>query len=667
MKIVNIGVLAHVDAGKTTTVERMLYECGAVKKPGSVDSGDTHTDWLAIERERGISVRAASVGMDCEGVRINVVDTPGHMDFTGEVERALLALDAAVLVISAPDGVEPQTEKFCRALREASLPCLLFVNKCDRLGTNLDWAMAEIRQKLAGDLILLSKYTNAGGPDFKTSPREFSSFSEEELFTIFSDDEETALALLDGARPTDEEIAAALARRAATGTLVPVILGSAMLGEGIVDLLKAITGLLSHREAEEQGEPLGIVYKVEHEGNAGKTGKMGKASHVRLFSGALRNRDQVSLLRPGSEGSEPQTFACKATQVRSVSGGEKRDTGLLRGGDIAAVYGLTEARAGDFIYTGDLSRISERFAKTRRIATPLMSVQVTANPERQSDLLEAVSELSDEDPLLDYEWNADDRELSIKIMGRIQIEVLTYLLKERYGLDASFSSPLVIYRETPSKSGRGYEAYTMHKPCWAIVELQIDPLPRGSGYRFESTVRDDKIFYRYQNHVALSVPETLKQGLHGWGVTDLAVTLIGGEHHTVHTHNMDFFLATPIAVMDGLQNCGTILLEPMLKMQLSADEGLAGKLIGDILAMRGESGSPVIRDGVVHTEAEVPAATSMDYPVAFASLTSGKGRISTEFAGYRECPLELGATRKRRGVNPLDRAKWILSRRGAVS
>ena len=418
-------------------------------------------------------------------------------------------------------------------------------------------------------------------------------------------------------------------------------------------------------KAEEalEGEPSGIVYKIEHDD------KMGKVAHVRLFAGSMKNRDTIPLHAPrevaGGE-EDRRTTQGKVTQIRTVSGGRRTDAGFAQAGDIAAVYGLDSARVGDII--GNPSLLPERLHAftERRLSPPLLAVQVFADEGKGSELLEAVAQLSDEDPLLDYKWNPDERELSVKIMGPVQLEVLAYFMKERYGLDVSFSKPLVIYKETPLASGKGYEAYTMPKPCWAIVELQIDPLPRGAGYAFESRVRDDQILYRYQHHIATAVPETLKQGLMGWEVTDLKVTLIGGEHHAQHTHNMDFFLATPIAVMDGLRNCGTGLLEPMLEMRLSADETLAGKLIGDILAMRGETRNPVIAKGEVHIEAFVPVATSMDYPVAFASLTSGRGKIRTEFCGYRECPLELGATTKRRGVDPLDRAKWILSRRGAV-
>lgn len=658
---INIGIFAHVDAGKTTTVEQMLYKSGEIKRPGSVDSGSTQTDWLAIERERGISVRSSSTTLQYGNMRINIIDTPGHMDFTGEAERAMLALDAVVLIISAVEGVQPQTERFWRNIAELAIPCLIFVNKIDRTGCDPAAILQDIRKNLSSDIIVLNRTENEGTPDAAVFGIPLSALSEDETFGICECDESLALRFLDGEAPGEEELAKAMKERIERGGLYPVLFGAASLGEGIEDLLGAITAYLPSADTSIDEPPSGVVYKVEHDSH------MGKVAHVRLFAGRMQNRDTVSLSRFSTcndTQAEENALQEKVTQIRSVMGERQRDIGIISGGDIAAVYGLERARAGDII--GDPAGLPSKLLGRSKIAVPLLSVQAYTSPERQNELQEALMRISDEDPLLNCEWNAQERELSIKIMGPIQLEVLAYTLKERHNLDVSFSKPLVIYKETPAKSGVGYEEYTMPKPCWAIVKLQIDPLPRGSGYVFESRVRDNDIFYRYQNHIALSIPETLKQGLLGWEVVDLRATLIGGEHHVQHTHNMDFFLATPIAVMDGLRNCGTDLLEPVLKMNLTADEGLAGKLIGDILSMRGETGNPVIKDGSMHIEVLVPVATSMDYPVAFASLTSGHGRIKTEFHSYRECPIELGATTKRRGVNPLDRSKWILFKRGAV-
>ena len=207
----------------------------------------------------------------------------------------------------------------------------------------------------------------------------------------------------------------------------------------------------------------------------------------------------------------------------------------------------------------------------------------------------------------------------------------------------------------------------MPKPCWAVIRLLIEPAPRGSGLTYRSVTSPKDMAYRYQTHVETALPRALKQGLYNWEVTDLKVTLIGGQHHHIHTHPLDFFLATPMAVMNGLQNTGTTLLEPMLLMRISAPEDGLGRIIGDMIAMRGTFDSPVIRSGMAHLEARVPVATSLDYSVKLAAQTSGRGTISARFCGYQDVALELGAVAKRRGVNPLDRAKWILANRSAMT
>jgi ribosomal protection tetracycline resistance protein len=325
------------------------------------------------------------------------------------------------------------------------------------------------------------------------------------------------------------------------------------------------------------------------------------------------------------------------------------------------VFGLQSAKIGDIV--GEvLSAHNHPPLKT----IPLFNVKVSDGTANPKPLLTAMQELTDEDPLLSCEWWPEEREITVNMMGEIQIEVLRYLLLERYGISAEFSPPTVIYKETVKQAGRGFEAYTMPKPCWAVVELSFEPLPLGGGYEFSSIVKGEQIPYKYQRHIERSLSEAMKQGLCGWEVTDVKITLSGGGWHFIHTHPMDFFLATPIAFMNGMSNCGSQLLEPFLLARIVAQEELSGKIIGDIIAMRGEFGSPSIKGGNVYIEASLPLASSLDYPTRIASLSSGKARYSASFDGYRPCPLELGKIAKRRGVNPLDRAKWILHMRQAL-
>ena len=637
MHLINLGILAHVDAGKTTTVEQMLYQFGGLRSLGSVDKGNTQTDFLPVERERGISVASASVTLETDKVKINIIDTPGHADFTGEVERALSVLDGVVLIVSAAEGIQSQTERFWKALREMNLPTIIFLNKIDRTGCEPIFVLQNLIEKFSSKIIPINSYKNAGSLNATV---EISPLSDDSILELCENDESLMESL--------DRLEDSLIYQAKEGLVFPLLYGAAATSVGIASLMEAISTYLPSAAPIADGKPTGRVYKVEHDK------AIGKIAHVRLYEGTLRNRDTVTIFRPGIE-----AFQTKITQIRKVSGSKKDDVGLFYGNEIAAVCGMSGVRAGDTIGQ-ELDRLSNS------IATPLFSVQINGQAGKESQLLQAVSELSDEDPLINFDWNKEERELVIRIMGKIQLEVLEYLLLERYGLAVNFSPPSVIYKETPSHKGIGLERYTMPKPCWAVVQLQIDPLPMGSGLKYESIVSNNALLYRYQNHVKTAVPEALKQGRLGWEVTDLKVTLIDGEHHHVHTHPLDFFLATPIAVMKALADSGSTLLEPLVKLNLSADESFASRLIGDILKMRGEFDSPVMSKGKVEIEAIVPVATSIDYSIQFSSLTSGRGIINSDFYGYKACPLELGATAKRRGVDPLDRDKWILHKRGAL-
>jgi len=644
MNLLNLGFLAHVDAGKTTTVEQLLYHTGALRAVGSVDKGSTQTDFLPIERKRGISVAAASVIMELDDLRVNIIDTPGHMDFTGEVERALSVLDAAVLVVSAAEGIQSQTERFWKALGEMNIPTIIFLNKIDRPGCKPDEVLAALCAKFSPKIIPITRFQNPGE---STVTIESCLLSDDGIFELCENDDRLAAQFLEG-QTHPKEIDASFVRQTVSCTAFPLVHGAAINGAGIPILAEAIKKYLPSLPITQKGEPAGIVYKIEHDK------AIGKIAHVRLYSGSLKNRDTVTLHRPGLE-----PFQEKITQIRKISGMKREDTGQICGNEIAAICGLTGAKIGDI-----LGEAAEK--RKSRISSPLFTVQVIGPPGRETQLLQAISELSDEDPLMDYAWHRDERELVISIMGKIQLEILEYLLLERYGLAAAFSAPSVIYKETPLKRGMGFEIYTMPKPCWAVVKLQVDPLPLGAGYQYESIIKGHILQFRYQNHVATATAQALKQGRLGWEVTDLKVTLIDGEDHKFHTHPLDFFLATPIAVMKALEDAGPALLEPLVKMRLTAEETLCGKLIGDIIGMGGEFDTPVMTAGKVEIESIVPVAASMDYPVQFASLTSGRGLISMDFCGYKKCPLEKGAVAKRRGVDPLDRDRWILHRRGAL-
>ena len=420
-----------------------------------------------------------------------------------------------------------------------------------------------------------------------------------------------------------------------------------------------------HKATEEL---CGIIYKIEHDK------QNGKISHVRLFGGKISTRDEVRILT--SDNSAPSVSENdavdedekpkpkeKVSQIKTYNGAKLGDSGFVAGGDIAALCGLPSAKAGNFI--GSLVQ-----GTASKLVYPFLRVRVTpadGDERKLPELAGALSQLSDEEPYIDAKWENGQKEITISTTGKIQLEVLETLLKERYSLDASFSPPTVIYKETPSTVGFARASYTMPKPCWAVVEFKFEPMPRGYGVSYHGRLPSNQCFYRYQSHIRTSFNSCLEQGLYGWEVTDFKCTLVGGEHHTIHTHPLDFFVCTPMAFMNGLQETGSTILEPLLKIRVTAPAELSGKLLSEIVKMGGEYDSPVTHSQTVTLEAIVPVATSMDFPTRLAVISSGKAVLNQSFYGYRECRDSLEHINPRRGVNPLDRAKWILWARGAYS
>ncbi len=650
--IINIGIFAHVDAGKTTLTEQLLHTCGKTRQAGSVDSGTAQTDYLTVERERGISVVAASTDLAWRGYHINLIDTPGHIDFAGETERALAALDGAVLVVSAVEGVQSHTENLWRAFAAMGIPCIVFINKIDRVGSDTDGVCTALTELEGLVPIRLNRALTEGSRDAAVEDAFPSDDTLTELLADTSD--EAAEAYIDGKALPHDRLLTLLTDAVFRRALTPVLCGSSLLAIGMEAVLDAIVAYLPPAARRETETLSGLIFKIEHDKS------MGKIAHVRLFGGSIQNRDPVVINEDiDAEGTPfpPQ----KITQIRKFNGSRFVDEGAIGPGDIAALYGLSRARVFDTI---GAYRLSDAY----RLANPYLTVKLTpTEPSQLTTLVDAIREMCDEDPLIDYKWEPSEREIHISITGEIQREIIEVLLRERYGLRVHVSAPSVIYRETPSHSGEGFEAYTMPKPCWAVLRLGIEPLPRGSGIVYDGgRVPHNKLFYKYQTHIKSAFYSALAQGPLGWELTDMKVTLLDGEHHTIHTHPLDFFVATPMALMDGLRNVGTTLLEPLLDARITIPDHLLGTVISEITLMRGEFEEPVLRRERCHLSCRLPVATSLDFPVRLAAMSGGRAVYATHFGGYRACPLELGATTPRRGINPLDRAKWILYARGAI-
>lgn len=648
---INVGIFAHVDAGKTTTTEHILYESGRIRALGSVDTGTALTDSMDVERQRGISVRAALASFAWKGVQINLVDTPGHVDFLSEVERSLRVMDCAVLVLSAVEGVQAQSEMIWNALRKLGIPTLIFVNKMDRVGADPEAVLAEARNYLSSDIIPVQQPIGKekeyiGARDLWEN--EADANKRTELLEALAERDEELLEKYMSGSPIDlAEWKKYMKTAASSGRFFPMVYGVAAKGLGITALLDAMVEYFPRAGGNVEGPVSGIVYNIQRDKS------MGRMAFVRLYEGTIRNRDTLLNYTQDIQG--------KVTQIRKVEGGRTEDVGALEAGDIAVIYGLSGVRIGDVL--GHPGAIPEE----AKLAVPLLTVRVFWEPDMDDHkVIGALQELADEDPLLDAQWLQDERELHIKVMGPIQLEILNSVLEERYALKVTFGQPSVIYKETPARAGEGFIAYTMPKPCWAILRFQIEPGPPGSGLVYDSIVRSSDLLPQYQSETARRVPEALQQGLYGWEVTDLKVTLTEGQHHVWHTHPLDFAVATPMGIMDGLARVGTKLLEPILQVRIVVPEENGGRVMNDLVQMRGTFEPPVLQGERMIIEGCLPLATSLDYPVSLSSYTKGRSTFTSFFAGYEECPPDVSAERTRRGVNPLDQAKYILSVRKAL-
>ena len=586
----NIAVMAHVDTGKTTLTEQMLRHCGAIRMVGSVDEGTAHTDRLEVERRRGISVHAA--------------------------------LDGAVLLISAVDGVLPQTEKLFQTLRKLRLPVVIFLNKTDREGADVDAVLRQARERLYAGVTACTP---------------------EALMERIAEQDEAALEdYLNGTLWPAARLLPAAAAMTRSGELIPALAGSALKDQGVEALLDALVDFLPPPQGDADASLCGVVFGVEMD----KT--MGRAALTRMFSGRLCNRDMIG--------------DSKVTQIRMLTvEGRPKDAGELRAGEIGVIYGLSNVRAGDVL--GDPALLPRRLPRGE-LCDPLMMVKVLCDPARKVELRAALEQLSVEDGHFTHEELEGVEH--IRVMGLIQLEVLQELLSTRFGLAVTFDKPTVVYRETIAKEAVGFYAYTMPKPCWAVLKFLITPLPRGSGVQYESVTPVREIMERYQHQVEQAIPLATRQGMLGWQVDDVKITLIGGEHHLVHTHPLDFIVCTPIAFMDGLRRGGSVLLEPMMRLHITAPEGYLGRLLSEVAAMGGEMEDSQLRQGMCDVTARAPLTGCMDFSQRLAVLTSGGGAVSMELAGYRECPFDESKRCPRKSVHPLDTSKYILAARSAL-
>ncbi len=643
----NIGILAHVDAGKTTLTENMLYLSGSTRSLGNVDKGTSLSDALEVEKKRGISVRASTLSFPWKDVQINLIDTPGHVDFSAEVERSLRVLDGIVLVISAVEGLQAQTALIWEAAAAMDLPVLLFINKIDRAGASTSAVLDSLKNEFSTAMLPLNRPENEG--DTAATATDLISLLDSEVVEIIAETDDALLEkYLNDESLELSEVQKALTSAVQKRTLFPVLYGSSKNNVGVESLLDLIAAYFPNAGADIDHPLSGVVFRVDHDP------RLGRIAGVRLYAGRIQTRDTVLNATANREE--------KITQIKKSLLNRYEDAAALQAGDIGFLCGMPEVQIGDIL--GDPDPVPGNYA----LGEPLLSVQVQArDPADHTPLAAGLQQLSSEDPHLDFKWVDEERELHVKIMGVVQTEILTEILSHRFGIDTVFNDPTVIYKETPATSGYGADSYTMPKPCWAVVKYLLQPGPRGSGVSYRSEVGVSTIEQKYQNEIAAALPEALQQGIKGWPVTDLEIVLVDGSDHILHSRPGNFKLATNIALMKGLTETGTVLLEPFLAFRIAAPEEFVGKVTADIVNMRGTFEPAKMHNGQFVLKGRFPLATAMDYAVRLSALSAGQGKLSVHFDGYEECPDELGVVREYKGISPLDRSKYILLMRGAIT
>ncbi|MBU3144951.1 translation factor GTPase family protein [Clostridium sp. CF012] len=656
----NIGIVAHVDAGKTTLTEQLLYQSGSSRFLGSVDKGTTHTDSLDMEKQRGISVKAAEIDLTYKRTSIHVIDTPGHIDFSSEVERSISVLDGAIVVLSSVEGVQPQTEVYFNALKELNTPSIFFINKLDRLGALPSKIIVDMKKLLTKDLIPLQLVYEKNNEfivcnlfdktNYTKNISEIKELSHKQLLEDIVDilgncNEEIFKEFFQGTL-TLGMIKDEIMVQAIKGKIYPVLYGTALKGEGIKELLDAIMDYLPGPQNLDDSELSALVYKISHN----KT--TGKIAHIKIFSGSISTRDDIFNVTTGK--SE------KITMIKKLINQKQIDVKSASSSDLVMVSGLNCS-------TYDILGSKTYIPSLQTITTPLLTLRIYSKiQEDYIALVDALTLLQEEDPLLNMQWIKEKKELHIRIMGKIQIEYIEATLMERFNLQVTFGPPSVIYKETPIASGYGESRYTMPKPCWAIVEFLIEPLPMGTGLIYESKVRTEKVKIKYQREIEDNLDQILSQGIYGWPVTDLKITFTCGEDHVMHSRSGDFATSSAMGIMRGLNEIGTTLLEPIIKFRITVPEDVGGRVLNDIIKMRGSFETPFIHNGTFTIEGKMPVSTSLEYPGELGRISSGKGIMTTGFLSYEPCSLEIGSIRERIGVNPLDRAKYILYVRNAL-
>ena len=670
-RIRNIGFIAHIDAGKTSVTERVLFTSGRIHRVGGVDQGTTAMDWMPQERERGITITSAATTCYWRDFRINIIDTPGHVDFTAEVERSLRVLDGGVVVLDAVAGVQPQSETVWRQADRYEVPRICFVNKMDRVGASLDHTMDTLRHRLAANPVAIqlplgSESSFRGVLDLMNSrsivysgdddtPEEgpvpdeeqerFTQYRESMIEKIVETDENLMIKYLEGEELAADDLCCALRKATLSRNLIPVLCGSALRGIGVDPLLDAVTHYLPapsdvppvqvtlddedvYLEPDEDGPLAALAFKVMADPF------VGRLVYLRVYSGVLKAGATVVNSTKGSRERTGRVLTVHANRREEVEG--------VGAGNICGAIGLKNTFTGDTIAGVNKPVVLE----PPRFPEPVLSVAIEpATRADQEKLDDALRKLEEEDPTFDVSYNKETGQALIAGMGELHLSVLVDRMKREFGVEANVGKPRVSYREAitvPVRSEGRFVRQTGGHGQFGHVLLDMEPRERGEGFLFENKITGGVIPREYIPAVEAGIKEAISNGpLAGFPVIDLKVTLVDGSYHEVDSSELAFKAAGSIAIRDGVRKAKPMLLEPIMVGEIVTPGEFLGDVIGGLGTMRGQITNIEGQGDTQVVRALIPLAETFGYTTSLRSLTQGRATHTLEFQSYEPIPDDL--------------------------
>ncbi len=671
-KVRIIGVFAHVDAGKTTTSEAILYYTGRIHRQGNVDDGDTQLDFMEQERERGITIMSAATACHWQGHRINLIDTPGHIDFTAEVVRSVRVIDGAVIVLCGAGGVEPQTESVWMHADQGNLPRIIFINKLDRLGADFDRVMDEVHERLtpkaiplqlpvgiegdfAGVVDLLTQqalvWQDSGEAAVEEIPAEMQEWvvaaREELLDAICETDDDLLMQRLEGIEPDLHVLQMALRQATIAGDLVPVLCGASRNRIGVQPLLDAIVAYLpapvdvplvagvdpNSEELTERPNSFDApfcasAFKIVTDPH------VGHLTWVRVFSGQLNAGDVVYNSRTGEKE--------RVGRIYRMHGSEREQVDHMAASDVVALVGLKSITTGDTLCDPDHPIVLETF----KFPEPVIAVALeTPSNGAGEKLRQALMRLCNEDPTLVCRFDSETGEQVLSGMGELHLEIAVDRLNREFGLSLQVSAPQVSYRETVRRTAEYVATYKKQSGGhghFAEVVVRVEPLESGSSVVFENEAPPAEFPRDFVSPTEQGIRQALEQGvIAGYPVTDVRVTLLGGKYHEVDSAAMDFQIAGSMAAREVVRRADPVLLEPVMRIDVNVFEEYLGNVVADIGRRRGSVNAMNVRGHLRNVDGEVPLAEARGYATDLRSLTQGRGTFTLEFRRYDHVPASI--------------------------